>query len=272
MKTNSEEIINLSNDRIFLAGLLILILGFFTWRSDLSIAKPLLIASLRMIVQLFLIGLILVYIFSINHPLLVLPIGLIMLLVAGREVSARQKYSIKGLWSYGIGTSSMFVSSFAVSIFGLWAIIRPENWWDPRYAIPVLGMLLGNTMTAVALSIDRFTANVWNDREVIEARLILGENAREAIKDIVKDSLRSGLMPVINSMAIAGIVSLPGMMTGQILAGNSPNDAVRYQIVIWLLIAVGCGFGSMIAVKMVSKKLFDERDRLRIDRIKVKNS
>ena len=89
----------------------------------------------------------------------------------------------------------MFVSLFAVSIFGLWAIIRPENWWDPRYAIPVLGMLLGNTMTAVALSIDRFTANVWNDREVIEARLILGENAREAIKDIVKDSLRSGLMP-----------------------------------------------------------------------------
>ncbi|MEC7225023.1 MAG: iron export ABC transporter permease subunit FetB [Verrucomicrobiota bacterium] len=272
MKTNSEEIIKLSNDRIVLAGLLILLLGFFTWRSDLSIAKPLLIASLRMIVQLFLIGLILVYIFSINHPLLVLLIAMIMLLVAGREVSARQKYSIKGLWSYGIGTSSMFVSSFAVSIFGLWAIIRPENWWDPRYAIPVLGMLLGNTMTAVALSIDRFTANVWNDREVIEARLILGENAREAIKDIVKDSLRSGLMPVINSMAIAGIVSLPGMMTGQILAGNSPNDAVRYQIVIWLLIAVGCGFGSMIAVKMVSKKLFDERDRLRIDRIKVKNS
>ena len=272
MKTNSEEIIKLSNDRIILVGLLILLLGFFTWRSDLSIAKPLLIASLRMIVQLFLIGLILVYIFSINHPLLVLLIAMIMLLVAGREVSARQKYSIKGLWSYGIGASSMFVSSFAVSIFGLWAIIRPENWWDPRYAIPVLGMLLGNTMTAVALSIDRFTANVWNDREVIEARLILGENAREAIKDIVKDSLRSGLMPVINSMAIAGIVSLPGMMTGQILAGNSPNDAVRYQIVIWLLIAVGCGFGSMIAVKMVSKKLFDERDRLRIDRIKVKNS
>ena len=254
----------------FLAGLLILVLGFFTWRSDLDVAKPLLVSSLRMVIQLFLIGLILVYIFSINHPLLVLLIGLIMLLVAGREVSARQKYSIKGLWSYGIGTCSMFVSSFAVSIFGLLAIIRAENWWDPRYAIPVLGMLLGNTMTAVALSIDRFTANVWNDREMIEARLIIGETSRVAIKDIVRDSLRSGLMPVINSMAIAGIVSLPGMMTGQILAGNSPNDAVRYQIVIWLLIAVGCGFGSMIAVKMVSTKLFDDRERLRIDRISLK--
>ena len=117
---------------------------------------------------------------------------------------------------------------------------------------------------------DRFTANVWNDREIIEARLIIGETSRVAIKDIVRDSLRSGLMPVINSMAIAGIVSLPGMMTGQILAGNSPNDAVRYQIVIWLLIAVGCGFGSMIAVKMVSNKLFDDRERLRIDKISLK--
>ena len=269
MKTSSEEIIKLSNDRIILAGLLILVLGFFTWRSDLDVAKPLLVSSLRMVIQLFLIGLILVYIFSINHPLLVLLISLIMLLVAGREVSARQKYSIKGLWSYGIGTCSMFVSSFAVSLFGLLAIIRAENWWDPR-AIPVLGMLLGNTMTAVALSIDRFTANVWNDREIIEARLIIGETSRVAIKDIVRDSLRSGLMPVINSMAIAGIVSLPGMMTGQILAGNSPNDAVRYQIVIWLLIAVGCGFGSMIAVKMVSNKLFDDRERLRIDKISLK--
>ena len=105
---------------------------------------------------------------------------------------------------------------------------------------------------------------------MIEARLIIGETSRVAIKDIVRDSLRSGLMPVINSMAIAGIVSLPGMMTGQILAGNSPNDAVRYQIVIWLLIAVGCGFGSMIAVKMVSNKLFDDRERLRIDKISLK--
>jgi putative ABC transport system permease protein len=74
-------------------------------------------------------------------------------------------------------------------------------------------------------------------------------------------------MPVINSMAIAGIVSLPGMMTGQILAGNSPVDAVRYQIVIWLLIAVGCGFGSMLVVQMASKRVFDERERLRTDRI-----
>jgi len=270
MIASSQEIISLSNERIFLAGLLIVALGFFTWKADLGITKPLLVSSLRMVIQLFLVGLVLVYVFEIDHPLPVILIALVMLLVAGKEVSSRQKYKIKGFWSYGIGTVSMFISSFAVSVFGLIAIIRADNWWDPRYAIPVLGMLLGNTMTAVALSVDRFTTNVWNDRDIIEARLIIGDTANEAIKDIVKDSLRSGLMPVINSMAIAGIVSLPGMMTGQILAGNSPDDAVRYQVVIWLLIAVGCGFGSMIAVKMVSKKLFDERERLRLDQLSVK--
>ena len=96
---------------------------------------------------------------------------------------------------------------------------------------------------------------------------MLGHSSQEALRMILRDSLRAGLMPVINSMAIAGIVSLPGMMTGQILAGNSPVEAVRYQIVIWLLIAVGCGFGSMLVVNMAARRVFDERERLRTDRI-----
>ena len=153
MIASSQEIISLSNERIFLAGLLIVALGFFTWKADLGITKPLLVSSLRMVIQLFLVGLVLVYVFEIDHPLPVILIALVMLLVAGKEVSSRQKYKIKGFWSYGIGTVSMFISSFAVSVFGLIAIIRADNWWDPRYAIPVLGMLLGNTMTAVALSV-----------------------------------------------------------------------------------------------------------------------
>lgn len=263
----SDAIISLTTQRIFLACVLVMVLALTTWRANLKLARPLLIASFRLIIQLSLVGLILEYVFEINNLLLVALIALVMLLVAGREVSVRQKYRISGRWGYGIGTSSMFVSSFAVSVFGLAAIIRAENWWDPRYSIPVLGMLLGNTMTAVALSLDRFTTYVWEGREVIEAKLLLGHSSQEALKTILRDSLRAGLMPVINSMAIAGIVSLPGMMTGQILAGNSPDDAVRYQIVIWLLIAGGCGFGSILVVKMAAKRVFDERERLRIDRI-----
>ena len=263
----SDVIISLTTERISLACVLVMILALTTWKADLRVARPLLVASFRLIVQLSLVGLILEYVFEINNFLLVALIALVMLLVAGKEVSVRQKYRVSGRWGYGIGTCSMFVSSFAVSVFGLAAIIRAENWWDPRYSIPVLGMLLGNTMTAVALSLDRFTTYVWEGRETIEAKLVLGHSSQEALRIILRDSLRAGLMPVINSMAIAGIVSLPGMMTGQILAGNSPVSAVRYQIVIWLLIAVGCGFGSMLVVQMASKRVFDERERLRTDRI-----
>ena len=261
------NIIELEVWEICLAGALVAALAASTFIARLGIASSLLISAFRMVLQLSLIGLVLRELFEARQPWLVGVIALMMLSVAGREVSARQKYRLRGIWGYGIGTSAMFVSSFAVSIFGLAAVIRADPWWDPRYAIPVLGMLLGNTMTAVALSIDRLTVSAWQGREMIEARLMLGETGREAVSDLVREALRSGLMPVINSMAVAGLVSLPGMMTGQILAGNPPSDAVRYQILIWLLIAAGCGFGMLIAVRMAAGRLFDERDRLRLDRL-----
>jgi putative ABC transport system permease protein len=260
------DIIELESWELALAGILVVALAICTLSARLGVARSLLIAAVRMVVQLSLIGLVLKKLFEADNPWGVGMIALVMLLVAGREVSARQKYRLRGMWGYGIGTGAMFVSSFAVSVFGLAAIVRAEPWWDPRYAIPVLGMLLGNTMTAVTLSIDRLTASVWNSRETVEARLMLGETGLEAVSDFTREALRSGLIPVINSMAVAGVVSLPGMMTGQILAGNPPGEAVRYQILIWLLIAAGCGFGMMMAVRMTARRLFDERDRLRLDR------
>ena len=101
-------------------------------------------------------------------------IALVMLVVAGREVWVRPKRRLRGWSGFGIGTGSMFISSFAVSVFGLAAIVRADPWWSPQYAIPILGMLLGNTMTAVALTIDRLTAAAWDQREVIEARQLAG--------------------------------------------------------------------------------------------------
>jgi putative ABC transport system permease protein len=102
---------------------------------------------------------------------------------------------------------------------------------------------------------------------IIEARLLLGQEWQKAIEDIRRESIRSGLIPIINSMAAAGLVSLPGMMTGQILAGTPPLEAVKYQILIMFLIAGGTGFGTMAAVWMGSRRLFDERQRLRLDRL-----
>lgn len=161
----------------------------------------------------------------------------------------------------------MFVSSFAVAVLALTVIIGPEPWYRPQYAIPLLGMLLGNTMTGVALGLDRLTDTAWQQRHVIEARLMLGEPWSEAIGGIRRDAMRTGMIPIVNAMAAAGVVSLPGMMTGQILAGTPPALAVKYQILIMFLITVGTGFGTVAAVAAGSRRLFDERERLRLDRL-----
>ena len=264
-------VVELSVFDLSMAGALVVALAVVSAMCQLGVARSMLVAAARLVVQLLLVGLILKWVFESADWPWVAGISLVMLAVAGREIWVRPKRRLRGWWGFAIGTGAMFISSFAVSVFGLVAIIQAEPWWSPQYAIPVLGMLLGNTMTAVALSIDRLTAAAWDQREVIEARLMLGEDRDAAIGGLARDAVRSGLMPVINSMAVAGVVSLPGMMTGQILAGNDPGDAVRYQILIWFLIAAGCGFGMLLAVRLTSRRLFDERCRLRLERLRAEN-
>ncbi len=121
------------------------------------------------------------------------------------------------------------------------------------------------------VSVEHLAHNAWRERGGIEARLLLGQGWSEAIGDIRRDALRAGLIPIINAMATAGIVSLPGMMTGQILAGSPPLEAAKYQLLILFLIAAGTGFGAMAAVWAGSRRLFDERDRLRLERLSSKN-
>jgi putative ABC transport system permease protein len=161
----------------------------------------------------------------------------------------------------------MFLSSFAVTIFALVVILGETPWYAPQYAIPLLGMLLGNTMNGIAIAMDRLTHSVWEQRNVIEARLMLGQRWDEAVSSMRREAIRSGMIPIINAMAAAGVVSLPGMMTGQILAGASPVEAVKYQILIMFLITVGTGLGTLAAVSTGSRRLFDDRQRLCLDRL-----
>ena len=248
-----------------LAAALVVLLAGLSRRSKLGLEGRILVAAGRMTVQLLLIGLILRTIFAHVHLAWVVLIALGMLLAAGREVMARQQRRLRGWWGFGTGTGAMFVSSFAVTVFALSVIVGTEPWYAPQYAIPMLGMLLGNTMTGIALAMDRLTQTAWQQRAVIEQRLLLGENAHTAFGEMRRESMRTGMIPIVNAMAAAGIVSLPGMMTGQILAGSPPLEAVKYQIMIMFLIAAGTGFGVMLAISVTSRRLFDERDRLRLD-------
>lgn len=260
-------IIELTPRDLSLSALLILVLAGLAHKWRLGLTRPLLINALRMTVQLLIVGIVLKYVFVLPNLLLIGLISLFMVTVAGHEVVARQKRPLKGWWSYRISTSSMFISSFSVTLFGLLAVVGPTPWYKPQHAISLLGMVLGNTLNGISITIDRLLQTTWDQRNVIEQRLMLGEGCREALFEITRDSLRSGMIPVINSMATAGIVSLPGMMTGQILSGTPPVQAVKYQILIWFLIAAASGFGMLIATSMTTRRLFDERERLRLDRL-----
>ena len=254
-------------DLIIAAGL-VLVLALLSLRLHSNISKQLVIAAVRTAVQLTLIGLVLKTLFANASLGWVTLLAFVMLFIAGREVMMRQERRFKGWWGYAAGTLSMFLSSFAITIFALIVILGEAPWYAPQYAIPLLGMLLGNTMSGIAIAMDRLTHAAWEQRNIIEARLMLGESWDAAIADYRRQAIRSGMIPIINAMAAAGVVSLPGMMTGQILAGAPPVEAVKYQILIMFLIAAGTGLGTLAAVGIGSKHLFDDRQRLCLDRLK----
>ena len=263
------SVISLSPFDLSMAAILVLVLAFLSIYLKLGLAGQLVIAATRTVVQLLLIGLVLKALFAQVHLGWVALLSILMLLLAGREVMARQHRRFGGIWGYGLGTLSMFVSSFTLTIYALIVIVGTEPWYTPQYAIPLLGMMLGNTMTGVALALDKLTTTAWQQRSVIEARLILGQDWRTAIGDITRDSVRVGMIPMINAMAAAGIVSLPGMMTGQILSGTPPLEAVKYQILIMFLITAGTGISAVLATWIGAKHLFDDRQRLRLERLKI---
>ena len=248
-----------------LAAGLVVALALCSWRLRLGLEKRMAISALRTTVQLLLIGQVLRVLFAHASFPFVFAISMVMLMVAGREVGARQHRRIKGFSGWLLGTGSMFVSSFAVAFFALAIVIANDPWYTPQYAIPLLGMLLGNTMNGIALSMDRLTESLWQQRRMVEQRLLLGQTSLEAIHELRQQAMRSGMIPIINSMAAAGLVSLPGMMTGQILGGSSPMDAVKYQILIMFLICAGTGFGVVTAITLTCRKLFDDRQRLRLE-------
>jgi putative ABC transport system permease protein len=128
-------------------------------------------------------------------------------------------------------------------------------------------MVLGNALTGVSLALDRFTEDLASRRDQIEAFLALGATRWEAAYKPIQEALRTGMIPTINSMLVMGLVSLPGMMTGQILAGASPIDAVRYQIVIIFMIASGTALGTICVVLLTFRVLFNQEHQLRLERL-----
>lgn len=264
------DLIQLSPVDLSLAAILVLLLAAVSWIFHLTLSHSLLIAALRAVIQLSLIGFVLKILFSEARLSWILILAFLMLLLASYEIRARQKWRFQGFWGFGVGAISLFISSFTVILLALLLIIRVEPWYTPQYLIPLLGMLLGNAMTGIAVSLDHLTTATRQQQRAIEAQLSLGYSWQQAMSELRRNALRAGLIPIINAMASAGVINLPGMMTGQILGGSPPFDAAKYQILILFLIAATTGFGAIGALWLGTRHLFDDRQRLRLERLNKK--
>ena len=199
------QLISLSFADLALAAIGVIALAVTTAMLRLGVARTLVVAAIRTAAQLCLVGLILEAVFAERAFVWIALIALTMLLLAGREAAARQTRRFTGGYGFAAGTISMFLSAFVTTVLTLVVVIRVEPWYTPQYAIPLLGMLLGNTMTGIALALDRLTQNAWREAAVIEAHLALGATAGQAVADIRTDmtALREQMQAVAAKTAEA---------------------------------------------------------------------
>lgn len=259
--------IPLSGWDILLASVFLALNAGLSLALQLGLARKLAVAAARMVVQLLMVGLVLKTVFALASPWVTALLALSMIGFAGYEIRARQDRRLTGLWGFSIGAGAMMAAAALVTVFALTTQIRPDPWWSPQFALPLFGMILGNTMTGISLGLDTLHSTLDRERRAIEARLLLGETRLVALQAPLRHALRSGFTPIINAMAATGVVSLPGMMTGQILSGVDPQEAVKYQLLIMFLIGGATGLGVLGAVIGSAARLTDTRHRLRLDRL-----
>ncbi len=256
---------NLSLWDVALAALLIVVNGAVSVLLKLDLERKLAWAAVRTVVQLLAIGYVLAWVFAYARWYVVLPLMIAMTLIAGFAGAGRGSRTYAGQRVDSI--LSIWASAWLVAAVGLFAVIRIRPWYEPQYAIPILGMILGNTLTGVSLGIERMTEELTARRDRVDMALALGATRWEAAQGPARHAVRAGMIPTLNQMAVVGVVSLPGMMTGQVLAGQSPLQAVRYQIVIMFLIAASSALGTVGAVLLTYRRLFSPEHRFLASRL-----
>jgi putative ABC transport system permease protein len=248
-------------DLVAASGLVLLAVGLSRWQR-LGLTGSLIVGAIRAVVQLALVGYVLVYIFAIDQWWLVLGALTIMLAVAAREAVRRQED--RPLRLYGMTGLALLVGSGFTLFYVSLVVVRIEPWYNPRYLIPLFGMIVGNAMNAAALAHERLAAELRSRRGEVEAYLALGATAARASRGPTRSALRAALIPTVNSLMVVGLVALPGMMTGQILAGVSPLLAIRYQIVVMFMLASAVAVSAVIVVLWNRRLFFTSNEQLRL--------
>ena len=262
--------IGLSAVDLLLASLSLVIASGLSIVLELNVYRSLIVATLRMVAQLLLMGLMLRYVFAINSPAVTLLVAAMMIGAAAYEVFSRQQLRFRGWRRFGLGGLPVTVATVFVTGLALSTALRQAAWLDPRHTIPLLGIILGNVMNGTSLALNAMLTAVQREKRAIEARLSLGADRNLALREVRVAAARNGLIPIINQMAGAGIIILPGIMTGQILAGMDPLDAAKYQILLMLLLAGAGAISVITAAPLGLVAIPDQRHRPRLERLQPK--
>ena len=240
---------------------LIVINIVISWRLDLRLGRPLLWAAIRMVVQLSIIGWVLSWVFEVRHFTWLLIVSGIMTGVAGWTAANRDSHPYPGLRRNTM--LAIWCSSWTITACAVWIVADdPRDALAPDHVIPLLGMILGNSLNAVSLTSMTFGDHMTRQRAHVEGLLTLGASRWEATRFAIQRALRTGLTPMVHTMSVVGLVSLPGMMTGQLLAGAPPASAIRYQIVIMFCIASSTALAATGAVLLGYQSLTNRRHQL----------
>lgn len=232
----------------------VLAVAVISWRLALGLEKDLAIATVRTYLQLLALGFVLRWVFSNQTWWLVLMLLGVMTLTAAQIIVRRSPDAPKGILASSFFSMALTGLIVTFSVTGL--IVHVQPWYHAQYVIPIAGMVLGNSMTGIALALERVFADMDTRADELLALTALGATPWETSSGSIRTALRAGMIPTINAMAAVGIVFIPGMMTGQILAGVDPLEATGYQIVVMLMVAAATALGSMLAVLLTYRQRF----------------
>ncbi|KDD75208.1 UPF0014 hypothetical protein [Helicosporidium sp. ATCC 50920] len=224
------------------------------------------VAAARVVLQLTALGWALSPIFLRDSPPLTAAYLTLALFLAAAESVSRSRQVYRSMFAHAL--VALAAPCVLLLLYACFVVVRPRPWWTARTAVPVMGMLLGNACSAVALALDSLLDSLKNKSDRVEALVALGATRWEASREALRAAVRASMTPTINQMNVAGIVAIPGLMTGQILGGGDPAMAARYQIVLLALLAVATGSAGAIAAHLAVAATLDGQHRLRKDRLR----
>ena len=257
---NSIGVINPSAADLAMVGLLFGIVILLSIREHLNIEKTFLHAAVRCVVQLLLIGYLIEYVFEINRWYFVVMLIIAMSIIAARAGSQRISSRVKNIGLYV--WFAIFMGTIVDTFIVTEVILKIDPWYDPRYLLPLAGMIMGNALNSGSMAGERFLSELKNRRAEVETMLILGYTSSRACMEMKRTAVRGALIPTFNAMFTVGFVHLPGMMTGQILGGASPVTAAKYQIIVMFMVSSTVLITALILINLLKRQYFTKAHQL----------